>query len=66
MATLKTVRQAAQDPGCPYTEFRLRKLIAQGMCPGVRAGNRFLVNMDILVKQVNTASMAQITQEDSL
>ncbi len=58
MATLRTVRTEARDPECPYTEHRLRLMIAQGTCPGVQVGNRFLINHDALVAQVNAQSIA--------
>lgn len=52
MATLYTVRQEARLPDCPFTEHRLRLMIAQGLCPGVRVGNRFMILHDALVEQV--------------
>lgn len=57
MATLNTVRAEAKHPECPYTEFRLRELIKQGLCPGVRCGNRFMINHDALVAMVNEQSV---------
>ena len=63
MASLKTVRQAAREPKCPYTEFRLRQMIAQGQCPGVRVGNRFMVNLSALIQQVDRESVVLAAQE---
>ena len=63
MASLFTVRQETKKPDCPYTEHRLRLLIAQGRCPGVRVGNRYMINHDQLLEQVRAESMAQVTQE---
>lgn len=63
MATLYTVRQEAQLPDCPFTEHRLRLMIAQGTCPGVRVGNRFMVLHDALVEQVRQE--AQVKRRES-
>lgn len=48
MSKLYRVREAAADPRCPFSEYRLRLLIAQARCPGVRVGNRFLIDLDAL------------------
>lgn len=50
MATLKTVRQETALSDCPYTEHRLRKMIKEGKCPGVRVGNRFMINHEMLLE----------------
>ena len=65
MATLRTVRTEARDPKCPYTEHRLRLMIAQGTCPGVQVGNRFLINHDALVAQVNAQSVANVKEAEA-
>ncbi len=54
MPTFKTVRQTAAAG--LLTEHYLRILIAQGKCPGVYAGNRFLINVDALAEQLDTES----------
>ena len=58
MASLFTVRQEAKNPECPYTEHRLRLMIAEGTCPGVPVGNRFMINHAALMEQVNAQSIA--------
>lgn len=63
MASLFTVRQEVKNPECPYTEHRLRRMIAEGTCPGVRVGNRFMINHAALLEQVNTQSIANIKME---
>ena len=40
----QTVRQAARYLGIP--EHFVRGLVAQGKCPGIYSGNRFLVHTD--------------------
>lgn len=54
MATFKTIRQAAAMG--LMTEHYLRLLVAQGRCPGIRSGNRFLVNVDALSEQLDAES----------
>lgn len=52
-----TIRQAAATG--ILTEHHLRLLEKQGKLPGVRSGNRFLVNLPILIEQLDRESMAQ-------
>lgn len=54
MATFKTIRQTAATG--LMTEHYLRLLVAQGRCPGIRSGNRFLVNVDALAEQLDAES----------
>lgn len=54
MPNFKTVRQTA---ALGYlTEHHLRLLIAQGRCPGIRSGNRFMVNVDALAEMLDAES----------
>lgn len=57
MSKLLRVREAAADPRCPYSEYRLRLLIAQRECPGVRVGNRFMVDLDALEEITRQAAL---------
>lgn len=50
----KTIRQTAQELRIP--EYFIRGLVAQGVCPGVRSGNRFLVHVERLQAYLNEAS----------
>ena len=54
MPTFKTIRQTAALG--ILTEHRLRLMVAQGVCPGIRTGNRFLVNVDALVELLDNLS----------
>lgn len=54
MPKFKTIRQTAAMG--LMTEHYLRLLVAQGRCPGIRSGNRFLVNVDALAEQLDTES----------
>ena len=51
----KTIRQTAALG--ILTEHRLRLMVAQGICPGIYVGNRFLVNVDALVEQLQRESL---------
>lgn len=54
MATFKTIRQAAATG--ILTEHRLRLMVAEGTCPGIRTGNRFMVNLDALAEMLDRES----------
>lgn len=57
MPTFKTIRQTAALGF--ISEHYLRLLVAQGKCPGVYSGNRFLVNLDALIEQLDNESRKQ-------
>ena len=50
----QTVRQAARYLEVP--EHLIRSMVAQGECPGIYSGNRFLVNVEALREYLDTAS----------
>ena len=54
MSTFKTIRQVAALGVLP--EYRIRLLVAQGKCPGIYAGNRFLVNVEALAEMLDQQS----------
>ena len=54
MPIFKTIRQTAATG--ILTEHRLRLMVAQGICPGIRTGNRVLVNVDALVELLDRQS----------
>ena len=54
MPTYRTIRQAAKQIDFP--ENRIRVMVKQGACPGVYSGNRFMVNIDALVEQLDAQS----------
>lgn len=37
-----------RDPSTALTEYALRRMVKSGQVPSVCAGNRYLVNMDVL------------------
>lgn len=50
----KTIRQVARY--LDISESLVRRLVAQGVCPGVYSGNRFLVNVEALREYLETES----------
>lgn len=56
MPTFRTIRQTAATG--ILTEHRIRLMVATGECPGIRAGNRFLVNVEALAELLDARSKA--------
>lgn len=50
----RTIRQTARYLEIP--ESLVRRLVAQGICPGVYSGNRFLVNTEALPEYLEAKS----------
>ena len=61
MAQFKTIRQTAALGVA--SEHHLRLMVAQGHCPGIRVGNRFLVNVEALVEQLDRESRDNVKKE---
>lgn len=61
MPNFKTIRQVA-GTGL-LAEHRLRLLQKQGRLPGIYVGNRFLVNIDALCRQLEQESLASVIGE---
>ena len=54
MTEFRTIRQTAATGILP--EHRLRLMVAQGICPGIQTGNRFLINVTALEEQLDRQS----------
>lgn len=63
MPTFKTVRQTA-NTGL-ISEHLLRQLVAQGKCPGIYSGTRFLVNVDALAEMLDAESRRCLEREEA-
>lgn len=61
MPEFKTIRQVAAT-GIASENF-IRLLVAQGKCPGIRSGNRFLVNVTALAEQLDRESREAVTAD---
>ena len=57
MDMFMTVNEMVKYSG--LSENMLRNWIKQGRCPGVRNGNRFLINVDMLEKQMREESRGE-------
>lgn len=62
MVNFKTVRQTAATGILP--EYQIRLLVAAGKCPGIKAGNRFLVNVEALAEMLETESRKNVEVSD--
>lgn len=54
MPKFKTIRQIAATG--LISEHFLRGMVARGECPGIRSGNRFLVNENELIEKLTEMS----------
>ena len=61
MPEFKTIRQVAAT-GMASENF-IRLLVAKGKCPGIRSGNRFLVNVTALAEQLDAESRKAVTAD---
>lgn len=52
----KTIRPAAEEVNLPHT--CLRKMLANNSLPGFQSGNRYYVNMDLLIAKLDAESRA--------
>ena len=52
---LHTIREVAKS-GIASESF-IRRLVAQGRCPGVYSGTRFLVNVEKLIEFIDAESV---------
>lgn len=58
LARLRTVSETVKE--CGLSENMLRNWIKQGKCPGIRNGNRFLINVDMLEQMIQHDSMESV------
>ena len=57
--TFLTIREAAKAVGLPHT--CLRTMLANKSLPGFQSGNRYYVNVDLLIAKLDAASRANDT-----
>lgn len=60
MPEFKTIRQTAATG--ITSEHHLRQLVAAGKCPGIRTGNRFLVNVKALSEMLDEESRRAVKE----
>lgn len=61
MPMMKTIRRTAALG--ILSEHQLRIMLKRGQLPGVYCGNRYMVNVDALIAQINKESMANVKTE---
>lgn len=54
MNKFKTIRQTSHMGILP--EYRIRRLVSEGKCPGILSGNRFMVNVEALSEMLEKDS----------
>ena len=54
MPEFKTIRQTAATG--ILSEHGIRLMVAAGQCPGIKTGNRFLVNVSALAEMLDAES----------
>lgn len=62
MPTFKTIRQTAATG--ILSEHHLRILVAKGECPGIKTGNRFLINNEALSEMLEAQSKQAVKNID--
>ena len=55
---MRTIKEAAaelraMDEKTAITEYRLRQLVLSGAVPSFQAGNKYLLNMDLLIEHIS-------------
>ena len=56
--SMRTISEAAQelkalDPRTAITEYHIRQLAVSGMIPRVKAGKKYLINLDTLIEYMS-------------
>lgn len=63
MPEFMTIREVARTG--LISEHYLRKLVARGSCPGIKTGNRFLINFEALKEQLDRESREAVNKNES-
>lgn len=64
---MRTISEAvseirAQDPQTAVTPYRVRQLILSGVLPSVRAGNKYLIDLDVLIEYLKNPQSDRFVQ----
>lgn len=65
MCKIRSIKQAADyfkqlDPETQITEYTLRKLIADGIIPSIKTGNKHLVNLEQVLSLFEPVCVAAV------
>lgn len=58
----KSIRETAKEG--IISEHHLRLMVAQKRCPGIYTGNRFMVNVDALIEQLDGESRKEVKEAE--
>ena len=58
-----TIRQESRYPECPYSENRLRILVKEQRVPGIYSGNRFYINHEMFMEQIQSECRNGMTDD---
>jgi hypothetical protein len=64
---MRTIAEAIQevkkaDPQTAFTQTALRRMLKTGELPSIKAGTKYLVNLDVLFNYLNNPAQYQSTQ----
>lgn len=64
---MRTISEAvseikAADPNTGVTPYRVRQLILSGVLPSVRAGNKYLIDLDVLIEYLKNPQSDRFAQ----
>ena len=64
MLRMRTIEQAAaelkqDDPQTAITKYAIRQLVLSGEIPSIRRGNKYLLNLDLLLAYLNGETVTQ-------
>lgn len=64
---MRTISEAvseikAADPNTGVTPYRVRQLILSGVLPSVRAGNKYLIDLDVLIEYLKNPQSDRFVQ----
>lgn len=67
---MRTISEAAQeikalDPRTAITEYHIRQLAVSGVIPRVKAGKKYLINLDTLIEYMSDPTADKFKQHQS-
>ena len=65
MVRIRSIKETAQffkemDPDTQLTEKTIRRMIDNGVIPTLKSGNKYLINVDVLIEMFNIPVTGEI------
>lgn len=65
MVRIRSIKETAQffkemDPDTQLTEKTIRRMIDNGVIPTLKSGNKYLINIDVLIEMFNIPVTGEI------